>query len=280
MLYYTRDSMKDKKLIELYVKYVDKKEKYKLDFNQEFDTLINQIENTLTNAELRDLIDLYIEYTNFYNLNKCQELVGISDMIYNFIVSKLNTVSVMKLIDLYTVIYNVTLRANELVCDDENRLLSRQITLENEFDLNQVIKSQTRYSREEFITNYRKENFIFEKNLVIDKESYELLDKLQDAFLVHIDTRLNKTTKEEEEQLLATINKRIEEKSNEKIRRNRILANRKQQIKLYGSLQDKNSHQVYENLSTSELKNSIDVYINYKNNLLRLLNNKNIKNSL
>lgn len=280
MLYYTRDSMKDKKLIELYVKYVDKKEKYKLDFNQEFDTLINQIENTLTNAELRDLIDLYIEYTNFYNLNKCQELVGISDMIYNFIVSKLNTVSVMKLIDLYTVIYNVTLRANELVCDDENRLLSRQITLENEFDLNQVIKSQTRYSREEFITNYRKENFIFEKNLVIDKESYELLDKLQDAFLVHIDTRLNETTKEEEEQLLATINKRIEEKSNEKIRRNRILANRKQQIKLYGSLQDKNSHQVYENLSTSELKNSIDVYINYKNNLLRLLNNKNIKNSL
>ena len=268
MLYYTRDSMKDKKLIELYVKYVDKKEKYKLDFNQEFDTLINQIENTLTNAELRDLIDLYIEYTNFYNLNKCQELVGISDMIYNFIVSKLNTVSVMKLIDLYTVIYNVTLRANELVCDDENRLLSRQITLENEFDLNQVIKSQTRYSREEFITNYRKENFIFEKNLVIDKESYELLDKLQDAFLVHIDTRLNETTKEEEEQLLATINKRIEEKSNEKIRRNRILANRKQQIKLYGSLQDKNSHQVYENLSTSELKNSIDVYINYKNNLL------------
>lgn len=260
-------SMNEKRIINLYLKYVDKKDEYNKDFNNDFDVLCLELNNYLDNLELKKLIELYTEYASIYNIRTFSNIDNFLDVLYEKIISKFKNVSLMKILDLYVNVFNSTLKIDENYKACKNTINARERNLNSEMELENLIKCQSK-SRETFISEYKKENLSFKKELLYYQRSFEKNDKLQDAFLIYLESNFKEINEQERGNLLSTINRRIETNSKEILNRNNLLSN-KSLLDIRRRFKDNTSlAEIKSSLDTSDLRNSNYIYESYRELLL------------
>lgn len=260
--------MSEDRIINLYIKYANNPDKYEHDYNDQIDNLLNNLNLELQKLEFKDLVELYLKYSNIYYVLNCDSMNKILDIIYDNVMSKFKSVSLMKIIDLYTIVFNSTIKVDESIEACKSRIHARISILNDEVELEHLVKSQAKGSPEKFINNYKNESVIFQKELSYYQKSFDFQDKLQQAFITYLDENLDKINEQQNSNLLSTINRRIEDNSREILKRNDLLSN-KTLLDVRRRFRDDTSlYEIRESLDTTTLRNNNYVYENYKEILL------------
>lgn len=180
--------MKEIKLINIYLKYLDRKDALQKEHEMSFETLENKLKQELSNLSSKDLVTLYFEYATPYNFRKVQNIGELFDLIQNAIQNQLKELSTMKLIDL--VAHAMACRATPKKVLDNNIRLAQNSSKLNEEELK---------STRDLIKIYEK--------------MFEYIEKLVDEIFISIQYRLENITDQELQQLLETLSSRIADNS-------------------------------------------------------------------
>lgn len=258
--------MKEKKIIELYLRYLDNKDDYQKDFNESFNNLENTLKMYLEQLDIKDLIILYFEYATLDKFRANKNIEKLFELIYNVIFSKINELSLMKLVDLISVVVMDCYDQSTIYyVENKNRVNVRKNNLMSaSFFTNELKNSEVK--KEEYI----KELNIFSEIVSIYEERIlKVLNILLDDIILYTEIKLNVIKPEELDFVLITINSRIEKNSNIILKDKEYLDNEKNIIS--GSKINNSSPDDIKNKLHNEIKNLIvrnERYKNYQQSLI------------
>lgn len=250
--------MEKKKLIDLYVKYLDEKDKYERDFKEPFSNLELALNAYLEILSVKDLTTLCFEYATKDNFQKKVNIFDLFKIILNTLFSKLSALSLMDLIDLIAYMGDC-LRITKIPYYHNKNLLDKR-------------KDKKEYADElkiclEDVTIYDEKILMVLENLFVDK------------VILYIDDVINKTPLEELMVVLETIKERSAKNSE------RIIAlakdKKSKSLQVGCNINDYSSHDakindIYDSIESLEDMNK--TYENYHESLSKKV--KNSSNSL
>ena len=253
-------------LIDNYFKYVNSKEDYQKKYSDSFENLIKNIKDLLVNLSLGDLIELYLRYVTNLSIFKNNNQEFIFNLLYETIVNKLNTVSLMKVFDLYGNIFISSLDLEEHIESNQNIINARNYNLQDEYYIErQTIKKRT--TKEAFLKEYMLELESYVKHEKVLERAFSNLDKLQNAILIYVETKLKSSTEEEKMQLLETLNSRIEANSEEIVKRKK-LGNNKLALNLQSRFNEISIYELIDSLNITSLRNKNYVYESFRSAIM------------
>lgn len=253
-------------LIDNYFKYVNSKEDYQKKYSDSFENLIKNIKDLLVNLSLGDLIELYLRYVTNLSIFKNNNQEFIFNLLYETIVNKLNTVSLMKVFDLYGNIFISSLDLEEHIESNQNIINARNYNLQDEYYIErQITKKST--TKEAFLKEYMLELESYVKHEKVLERAFSNLDKLQNGILIYVETKLKSLTEEEKMQLLETLNSRIEANSEEIVKRKK-LGNNKLALNLQSRFNEISIYELKSSLDTTSFKNKNYVYESFRSAIM------------
>ena len=121
-------------LIETYIKYYNKQDEYENIYKRKFDTLLEEIENQLSVLNLKDLVDLYLNYSavNYLKNNYMNSLLNL--IIQNIKVKLPHTQSI-EIMDIYASLFDSMLSLEDNIQSYKNIIKVRSYNLTDEFFL-------------------------------------------------------------------------------------------------------------------------------------------------
>lgn len=253
-------------LIDNYFKYVNSKEDYQKKYSDSFETIIKNIKDLLVNLSLGDLIELYLRYVTNLSIFKNDNQEFIFNLLYETIVNKLNTVSLMKVFDLYGNIFISSLDLEEHIESNQNIINVRNYNLQDEYYIErQTTKKGT--TKEAFLKEYMLELESYINHEKVLERAFSNLDKLQNAILIYVETKLKSLTEEEKMQLLETLNSRIEANSKEIVKRKK-LGNNRLKLDLQSRFEDISIYELIDSLNITSLRNKNYVYESFRSAIM------------
>lgn len=100
--------MKEIKLINIYLKYLDRKDALQKEHGMSFETLESNLEKELSELSPKDLITLYFEYATIYNLQENKNIGDLLTLINEVVKTHFHSLSYIEMIDLLA--FTFTLR--------------------------------------------------------------------------------------------------------------------------------------------------------------------------
>ena len=199
------------------------------------ENVLPQIVVSLEKMNIDELISFYLGYSSSAYFIRYPNISKILNLMCNKIIEKLDTISTLKVIELFTDIYLETLGATERLEMHRN-----------------ILKSDS----------YR----IYTKNpgreLECVEESFKFIDKLNSKMFNYLDYKLKLLDGTERDEVIMYLNQKISENDDEIARRDEILhdENKISIISKYGGT-DISKFKVRQNLDPTELKiKNEDVY--------------------
>lgn len=201
-------------MLNLYIKYFDKKELCEKEKGKSFTEFENELKERLNNLTIDKLIDLYINYSrvSFIMINY-KPIESLLDLIYDNISSRLNTLSVSELINLVTVVSEQILSVNANINSNTNIINVRTSNLANDFFISNETRKKN-VNKDKFIADYKKEIEDYISNLEYCHASSYFLNRISSLLDFQVIEQIDNLTVEEEDNLLVTLNSKIEEISN------------------------------------------------------------------
>ena len=253
-------------LIDNYFKYVNSKEDYQKKYSDSFETIIKNIKDLLVNLSLSDLIELYLRYVKDLSVFKNDNQDFIFNLLYEAIISKLSTVSLMKVFDLYANIFVNSTDLEEHIESNQNIINARNYNLQDEYYIErQITKKST--TKEAFLKEYMLELESYVKHEKVLERAFSNLDKLQNGILIYVETKLKSLTEEEKMQLLETLNSRIEANSKEIVKR-KNLGNNRLKLDLQSRFEDISIYELIDSLNITSLRNKNYVYESFRSAIM------------
>ena len=228
--------------------------------------------NELNNLSIEELFKNYVKICNPYYLLQYSNVSSVASRISEIIINKMKDSDIVGLIQLYSELFNQILYTENTIESCQNIINVRKINLQDDFYINYVVK-QKGVDKDEFLVKYKDELKSYFEDYKIFKKSFELLDQLQEHFLIEINKLINNLSLEDRKILIVSLNEKIEENS-KKI----LLINRSIKIKKIADVDLNTDGRVQsdtvDKISLSNLKNNDYIYSSFRNTLL----NKNEKN--
>ena len=227
-----------------------------------YDENFNEIESYLNNLNLNDLINLYLKCATPLYIQNYENISKILNLVFDNIMNKLDTVSLIDIINLYSNIFVETMSLEDSIQSNQNIINVREFNLTDDFFLEYESKKKDQ-TKEEYIKDYFKSLENYRKSLAHFNKCFQYLDKLQKSVLSYIDSALKTISNEENEVLLREINKKIEETSDEILRRYQLSRNKKA-IDIESRMKETPSFEIFNMLDTIALSRKDYVYSNYQ----------------
>ena len=225
----------------------------------------NEFNNYIEGLNLSGLVNFYLKCSNHLYFKKYNNIGDILELIFDNIKKKLNSVSILELMDIYTNIFTETLNIEESIESNNNIINVRNANLKDDFFIEYESK-RSNLDRNEFIERYTRSLDYYENNAIYLKNVFSFIDKLQQEMVNYLDGVISKLSNEEKHILLIKINEIIEKNSLEIIERNEIRKNRKT-VDIHSKMKEIPTFEIFNMLDTTMLKNKNYVYSNFQSML-------------
>lgn len=212
---------------------------------------ILEIDKYLDTLDLYKLMNVIFEYSNVDYIKE-NDLSSLFELFKDKVISKLDDLSLIKIIDLYIQLFNKTIIVSDILMASKNLLDIMSYNISDDSYIEKELEKK-KISREEYLNILKKELDNNVKTIDAYTKTYDFLDNLQDKFLIYIEVSLDKIEKQEKEYLIQNINKRFSVASTKL-------------LKLKDNLNN------IKGFEYNDLKNSIIIYESFRNSLL---DNKN-----
>jgi len=184
--------------------------------------ILPEIVLSLEKLEVNELISIYLGYSSSVYFLRYPNIANILNLMCDKIGEKLDTISPLTVIEIYTDIYLKTLETTERVGKNRNFIRERSSRLQDETFIENEAKRRN-VSREVFLDNY----VLGTKNPQRDLESYELalkhIERLHTKIFNYLENKLKSLTDLEREEVLNYLQEKIKENDKEIARREDIL---------------------------------------------------------
>ena len=248
-------------LLDLYIKYNNKKEEYEKKYHKSFNDISNEIETMLENSSFLELTSLYLKYTNIYFL-KNNDLSNLLELIYENILKKLETIETIDILDFLADLFHRILEVERNIEVDQNIMRVRSYNIQDDFFL-ELQSRRLHRTKEQLISQCKDELSIYHSNLILSKLSFKYLDELQNAIFSFLDKRISKLTAEEKDKLNQKINTRIKNYAKDIQRKHQLLKN-----KSIFEIEARFNAMLLSNLDFKASQHKLLVYENYQQNLM------------
>lgn len=228
-------------------------------YNEDID---NELENYLSNLSLQEIISLYIKFSNPVYLSNKKNMFKSLNLMYSNVAKKMNSVSLFNLIDLYTNIYLEILYFEDSIEGLKNIINARNGNLEDDFIVEYEAKRQN-ISKDEFIKRYTESINKISVNLINLNETFKYLDSLQKGIQSYINNEIDNLSIEESKLLFKQINDKIEENSQEILKRNDLRRNKKA-ADIQARILETPTFDIFNLFDTTSLKNELNIYKKYQ----------------
>lgn len=228
-------------------------------YNEDID---NELENYLSNLSLQEIISLYIKFSNPVYLSNKKNMFKSLNLMYANVAKKMNSVSLFNLIDLYTNIYLEILYFEDSIEGLKNIINARNGNLEDDFIVEYEAKRQN-ISKDEFIKRYTESINKISVNLINLNETFKYLDSLQKGIQSYINNEIDNLSIEESKLLFKQINDKIEENSQEILKRNDLRRNKKA-ADIQARILETPTFDIFNLFDTTSLKNELNIYKKYQ----------------
>lgn len=223
--------------------------------NQE---LLPEIIAIIDKTDVDDLIEMYLGYSSSIYFIKYPYIAKILNIMGNQIIKKLDSISLLKVIELYSDIYLKTLETTERLERHRNFVKARLYDEEKMEKFNGLISEESKNIQERYISSVKNP----QKDLQCIEESFNFIDKLNTEMFNYLDNRLHTLLSNERDEVLAYLNYKIEENTREINKREEILQDDEKIsiISKYGGT-GISKFQIRLNLDPTELKiKNEDIY--------------------
>ena len=203
--------------------------------NNIIDSYVNEFD-MLNEEEKKDRLKEIDIYLDKLDLNKLLELFK------NKSISKLDELSLIKVIDLYIELFNKTLTVEDTLMASKNILsvMSYNIS-DNNYIENEIRKKKI--SKDEYLDILKKDLDKYVALIDNYNKTHDYLDSLQDKFLIYIETKLENIESRDKYYLIQNLNKRLSDVS----------------LKLL---------KLKDSLEYNNIKNGLVIYESYRKSLL------------
>ena len=265
-------------LFKKYFQYVDKNEEYEKKYKASFSGLVNEIQEVLKTKSLKDLINLFKDLLRIQNIQQLNGDTNLFDILYVEIMNKLDTVSIMKLIDLYIDISKDTLISEDNLNSSQNVINVTVEKLNDEFIL-EYEASKKGVSKEKIIESYQNKLLDYRQYNLNFAQIHLIIGELKQKIFAYINEQIPNIDQDLQQKLIYTLRSRIEDNSKKIIEKN-ILRSDKDLLKIKSRFEYKNPYQIYHELldSTEDLKRKNFIYELFEKNLVDLVDNQKRSN--
>lgn len=182
---------------------------------------LNELALELNALPLKELIEIYLGYTNSVYFMRYENISKSLNLIKEKIMNKLNSISIIELIDLYADIYIKTLELTERVEKNKMFINIRESNIKDEnFVTGEALRRKV--SKEKFLSEYVSAVKNPQKDLECMNESLMFIDELQSSISNYIEVYLNNLSSDKEI-IIQELDKRIDSNEKEIQTRNEIL---------------------------------------------------------
>ncbi len=198
---------------------------------------LKEIDIYLDKLDLNKLMDIIFKYV-FINI----DLNELLELFKNKSISKLDELSLIKVIDLYIELFNKTLTVEDTLMASKNILsvMSYNIS-DNNYIENEIRKKKI--SKDEYLDILKKDLDKYVALIDNYNKTHDYLDSLQDKFLIYIETKLENIESRDKYYLIQNLNKRLSDVS----------------LKLL---------KLKDSLEYNNIKNGLVIYESYRKSLL------------
>ena len=214
------------------------------------------LKDALNSLQINDLVKLYACYTSFKAL---------INLLASSIIEKLDTLSLIKVIDLYIMFFNRSLLIEDTMIGNKNILSVMSFDISNEEYIASKIKKKN-ISKEKFIENCKKELAAYANSTSITEAINNYLEEIEENILAYIDIKIEKLEGQEKKYFIENLNTRFENASKKLLDLTECFDNRQKLMKT----------DPVDLLDYNMLKGRIVVYENFRNELL--MSKKNDEN--
>ena len=222
------------------------------------------LKDALSTLQINDLVKLYACYTSFKYVNK-YDVKALINLLSSSIIEKLDTLSLIKVIDLYIMFFNRSLLIEDTMIGNKNILSVMSFDISNEEYIASKIKKKN-ISKEKFIENCKKELAAYANSTSITEAINNYLEEIEENILAYIDIKIEKLEGQEKKYFIENLNTRFENASKKLLDLTECFDNRQKLMKT----------DPVDLLDYNMLKGRIVVYENFRNELL--MSKKNDEN--
>ena len=172
----------------------------------------------------------------------------------------------MKVFDLYGNIFISSLDLEEHIESNQNIINVRNYNLQDEYYIERQSTNKGT-TKEAFLKKYMLELESYINHEKVLERAFSNLDKLQNAILIYVETKLKSLTEEEKMQLLETLNSRIEANSKEIVKRKK-LGNNRLKLDLQSRFEDISIYELIDSLNITSLRNKKYVYQSFRSAIM------------
>ena len=222
---------------------------------EERKNIYNEIKDSLDNLDLYKVLDFCLKYSDRkYIKGKNSNILNLGKEVIN---NRLNSLSLIKVIDLYIELFNKTIIVSDSLMASKNILDVMSYNLQDEEFIKREMDKK-HVSKEEYVSNLKRD---LDKNIgIIDSynKSYDYLDKLQDDILVYIEEKLENIEGQDKYYLIQNLNKRFTDSSFKLLKLQDNLDN----------IRNIDKNELINTIEYNNIKNSIIIYESFRNSLL------------
>ncbi|MBR3660311.1 MAG: hypothetical protein IKN63_00210 [Bacilli bacterium] len=216
---------------------------------------------SLEKMNVEELISIYLGYSSSVYFVKYPNISNVLNLMCDKIVERLDKLSILKVIEIYTDIYLRTLKNNERIGDNRDLIEQKKEFLDDDDSITEEAK-RLGASREDVLNNILLKINNLQKDLEIFELSLKYIDILQTKIFNYLDIKLKSLSGIEREEVIGYLDKTIKENEEEIKRRDDILHSEEKLRLLLNYGQYGNSiYQVRSNIDPTELKiKNEDIY--------------------
>ena len=186
------------------------------------ENFLPEIIASIEKMDVEDLISIYLGYSSSVYFIRYQNISKVLNLMCDKIIEKLDKISPLKVIELYTDIYLKTLETTERLEKNRNFLKERSSRLAD----NDYIESEARrrnVSKDVFLNNYILGVKNPQKDLECTEMAFKFIDKLQTNMFNYLEFKLKNLSSVEQNEVVLYLDKKIKENDEEILRREEIL---------------------------------------------------------
>ncbi len=222
---------------------------------EERQDIYDAIKDSLESLDLYKVLDFCLKYSDRkYIKGKNSNILDLGKEVLN---QGLNSLSLIKVIDLYIELFNKTIMVSDSLMASKNILDVMSYNLQDEEFIKREMDKK-HVSKEEYVSTLKRD---LDKNIgIIDSynKSYDYLDKLQDDILVYIEEKLENIEGQDKYYLIQNLNKRFTDNSLKLLKLQDNLDN----------IRNIDKNELINTIEYNNIKNSIIIYESFRNSLL------------
>lgn len=262
--------MKNNYIIDLFLRYCNKKEEYEKETKKSFDSLYEEFLESLNSMSAKELLGLFIQYTSINSLDENKNIHEFLGILYEVYLEKIEKLSFLETLELYVEIFNKVYGLDLEMSKTKNILNTRIYNLEDDYYIEREA-NKSRVTKEEFLKKYRDNLETFKQDIDKYNRVFVYMDCLQNDMLIELERKIvslqNNENKEEITTVTRELNEKIETNSEEILKRRKFLRD-KDAIDRFAKLNEVSIYELVDSLDYSELDNEVTIYESYRNTLM------------